>query len=46
MHAANDSKPTSTVEPEVLEGGRLRWLLFVLLFVLMYMIRIITTAKY
>jgi hypothetical protein len=44
MHAANDSKPTSTVEPEVLEGGRLKWLLFVLLSVLLFMLRIITTA--
>lgn len=44
MQAANESKPTSTVEPEVLEGGRLKLLLFVLLSVLLFMLRIITTA--
>ena len=33
VQAANDNKPTSTVEPEVLEGGKLKLQLFALLFI-------------
>lgn len=32
MHDAIDNKPTMTVEPEVLEGGRLKLQSFALLF--------------
>lgn len=44
MHDAIDNKPTMTVEPEVLEGGRLKLQSFALLFMLLFMQLIIAIA--